>query len=61
MKLVRLIIMYLGEMCNRVHINEHLSDNFPIQINLNQVDPLFPLLFNFALVYIPLGKFRKSK
>jgi hypothetical protein len=48
MKLVRLIKMYLNEMCNRVHIAKHLSDNFPVQNGLKQGDALSPLFFNFA-------------
>jgi hypothetical protein len=31
MKLVRLIRMCLNEMCSKVHMGKHLSDNFPIQ------------------------------
>jgi hypothetical protein len=51
MKRVRLIKMWLNEMCSKVHIGEHLSDHFPIQSGLKQVDALSPLLFNFALDY----------
>jgi hypothetical protein len=51
MKLVRLIKMCLNKMYSKVRIGKHLSDNFPIQNVLKQVDALWPLLFNFALEY----------
>jgi hypothetical protein len=51
MKLVRLIKMCLNETYKKVHIDKHLSDNFPIQNGPKQGDALTPLLFNFALVY----------
>jgi hypothetical protein len=51
MKLVRLIKMHLNKMYSKVHIDKHLSDNFPTQNGLKQGDALFPLLFNFALEY----------
>jgi hypothetical protein len=51
MKLIRLIKMCLNEMCNKVRIVTHLSDNFAIQNGLKQGDPLSSLLFNFALEY----------
>jgi hypothetical protein len=50
-KLVRLIKMCLNETYNKVRIDKHLSDNFPIQIALKYGDALSPLLFNFALEY----------
>jgi hypothetical protein len=51
MKLVRLFKMCLNETYSNVHIGKHLSDSFPIQNGLKQVDALSPLLFNFALQY----------
>jgi hypothetical protein len=51
MKLIRLIEMCLNETCSEVHIDNHLSDSFPIQNCLKQGDALSPLLFNFALEY----------
>jgi hypothetical protein len=36
---------------SKVHIGNYLSDVFPIQNGLKQVDALSPLLFNFALEY----------
>jgi hypothetical protein len=38
MKLVRLIKMYLNETYSKENIGKHLSDNFPVQINLKQGD-----------------------
>jgi hypothetical protein len=51
MKLVRLIRMCLNETYSKVHIGKHLSDSFPIQNDLNQVDAVSPQLFHFALEY----------
>jgi hypothetical protein len=51
MKLVRAIKMCFNETYSKVRIGKHLSDNFPIQNCLKQVDVLSPLLFNFALEY----------
>jgi hypothetical protein len=51
MKLVRLIKMCLKETYSKVRIGKYLSDNFPIQNGLKQGEPLWPLLFNFALEY----------
>jgi hypothetical protein len=51
MKLVRLIKMCVNETCNKVRIDKHVSDNFPIQTGLKQGDALSPLLFNFVLRY----------
>jgi hypothetical protein len=51
MKLFRLIKMCLNDMYNKVHIGNHLSDNFPIESGLKQGDASSPLLFNFALEY----------
>jgi hypothetical protein len=50
-KLVRLITICLLKTYNRVCIDKHLSDNFPVQNGLKQGDALLPLLFNFALEY----------
>jgi hypothetical protein len=36
MKLVKLIKMYLNETYSKVCIGKHLSDNFPIQNDLNK-------------------------
>jgi hypothetical protein len=38
-------------MYSKVHIGEHVSENFPIQNGLEQGHALSPLLFNFALEY----------
>jgi hypothetical protein len=35
----------------KVRTGKHLSESFPIQNGLKQVDALSPLLFNFALEY----------
>jgi hypothetical protein len=43
--------MCLHETYSKVRIGKHLSDSFPIQNGLKQVDALSPLLFNFALEY----------
>jgi hypothetical protein len=51
MKLLRLIKICLNEMCSKVCIGKHLSDNFPIQNGLKQGGALSSLLFNFALEY----------
>ena len=50
MKPVKLIKMYLTEMCSRVQVSKNLSDAFPIRNGLKR-DALSPLLFNFALEY----------
>jgi hypothetical protein len=50
-KLFGLIKMYLNETYSKVRIGKYLSDSFPIQNGLKQVDALSPLLFNFALEY----------
>jgi hypothetical protein len=49
MKLVRLITMCLNKMYSKIHIGEHLADNFHIQNGLKQGDALSPQLFIFAL------------
>jgi hypothetical protein len=49
--LVRLIKMCLNETCSKIHIGQHLSDNFTISNGLKQGDASSPLLFNFALGY----------
>jgi hypothetical protein len=49
-KLVRPIKIFLNEMCSRAHINIYLSDNCLFQSGL-RLDPLWQLLFNFALEY----------
>jgi hypothetical protein len=51
MELGRLNKMCLNEMCSKVHIGKHLSNNFPIQNGLNQGDIILPLLFSFTLEY----------
>jgi hypothetical protein len=43
--------MCLNKTYNKVRIDKHLSDNFPVQNGLKQGDALCPLLFNFALEY----------
>jgi hypothetical protein len=40
MKLVRLIKKCLNETCNKVHIGKHVSDSFPTQNGLKEVDDL---------------------
>jgi hypothetical protein len=50
MKLFRLNKMCLNEMYSKVHIDKHVSDNFPIQNGLKQ-DDLSPLISNLALEY----------
>jgi hypothetical protein len=42
--------MYLSETYDKVHIGNHLPDNFPVQNGLKE-DALSPPLFNFALEY----------
>jgi hypothetical protein len=49
-KLVRLMKMCLSETYNKVSIDKHLSDNFPIRSGPKQRDDLLPLL-NFASEY----------
>jgi hypothetical protein len=51
-KLVRLNKMCLNETYSKVRICKLLSDKFPVQNGLEQVDALSPLLFNFALEYV---------
>jgi hypothetical protein len=46
MKLVRPIKMCLNETYSKVRTDEHISDNFLVQIGLEQGDSLPPLLFN---------------
>jgi hypothetical protein len=43
--------MCLIETCSKAHIGKHLSDSFPIQNGLKQLDALSPMLFKFALEY----------
>jgi hypothetical protein len=43
--------MYLNETYSKVSVGKLLSDKFPIQNGLKQVDALSPLLFSFALEY----------
>jgi len=51
MKLVRLIKMCLNETYNRVWVDKHLCDMFPIKNVLRKGDALSPLLFIFAIDY----------
>jgi hypothetical protein len=51
MKLVRLIKMCLNETYSEVHMDKHLSNNFPIHNGLKQGDALLLLPFNFVLEY----------
>jgi hypothetical protein len=51
MKLVRLIKLCLNVTYSKVCIGKHLSDSFPNQNGLKQLDAISPLLFNFALEY----------
>ena len=51
MKLVRLIKMFLTEMCSRVWAGKNLCHMFPIRNSLKQGDALSPLLFNFVSEY----------
>jgi hypothetical protein len=45
MKLVRLIKMYFNEICSKVRIDKHMSNNSPIQNGLKYGDALSPLVF----------------
>jgi hypothetical protein len=51
LKVVMLIKMCLNETYSKLCIGKHLSDSFPIQNGLRQVDALSPLFFNFVLEY----------
>jgi hypothetical protein len=51
MKLVGLIKMFLNENYNKVRVDKHLSDMFPIQNGPKQGYALSPFLFNVALEY----------
>jgi hypothetical protein len=51
MKQVRLIKICLSEMYSKVHRDKCLSDNFPIQIDLKQVDASLQLLLYFVFDY----------
>jgi hypothetical protein len=51
MKLVRLIKMCLTVAYNKVRVDKHLSEVFPIRNGLKQGDGLSPLLFNSSLEY----------
>jgi hypothetical protein len=44
--------MCLNETNSEMHIDKYLSDNSPIQNNLQHGDALSQLLFNVALEYI---------
>jgi hypothetical protein len=48
-KRARLIKMCLNETYSKVRVGKLLSDTFPIQNDLKQIDALSSLLFNFAL------------
>jgi hypothetical protein len=61
MKLVRLIKMCLSKKYSIFHTGKHLSDNCPIQNGVKQRDALLPLLFNFLLEYMPIGRSRKTR
>ena len=41
--------MNLNKKCSRTRVGKNLSDTFPIQNGLKEVEALSPLLFNFAL------------
>jgi hypothetical protein len=43
--------MCLNETYNRVQVDKHFTDRFPIKNGLKQGDALLPLLFNFTLEY----------
>lgn len=60
-KLVWLIKTCWNEIYCEVWIGRHLSDTFPIQNVLKQGDASLPLLFKFALEYIPLGRSKETK
>jgi hypothetical protein len=60
MKVVRLIEICLNGMYDEVHIGKYLSDNFPVQNGLKQEYALWPMLFNFSLVYA-IGKVQESQ
>jgi hypothetical protein len=51
MKLVGLIKMCLNEISIKALIGKHLSDAFPIQSGLKQVDALSLFVFSFSLEY----------
>jgi hypothetical protein len=51
MKLGRLIKICLNEIYNKIHVDKHLSDSFPIQNFLRQGNALSQLLFNFTIEY----------
>lgn len=51
MELVRLIKMYLNEICNMDRIGKYLSEGFIIENGLKQGDDLSSLLFNLALEF----------
>jgi hypothetical protein len=51
MKLIGLIKLCFNETYSKTRIGKYLSDTFPIQNGLKQVDALSPLLFNYALEY----------
>jgi hypothetical protein len=44
MRVVRLIEMCLNETYNKIHIGNHLLDNFPIQNGIERGDALLPLI-----------------
>ena len=52
MKLIRLMKMFLNEICSTVQAGKHLSDIFPVKNGLKKGDALSPLLFSFALEYV---------
>jgi hypothetical protein len=48
MKKVKLIKFCLNETYSKARIGKNLSENFPIQNGLKQMNALSPLFFNFA-------------
>jgi len=60
MKLVALIGMCVNETSREVQIGTSLSDTFPINKCLKQVDTLSPLLFKYAMEYAT-GKVQENR
>jgi hypothetical protein len=53
--------MYLSETYRRVPVGKNLCDKFTTQTGLKQEDALAPLLFNFALEYMPSGVSKRNR